>query len=234
MSGFRLFPRRRRPPDRSSNTNSAIILLTLTALRESSDACTPLKSAVSGVLHIWELSQKVKRNKDDCQNLASRVQDILDKIAAAVPDVTRLSPDLLDRINDFMSTLDDIETFMKGPCCEPYLKRLLHHREHEDSLSEFNRRLDDLLKSVTLISAIKVELLAEDQRARLEASSVEAEHRHQEILMLIHQRNCSLQKLATLGFIILFDYPSEVRPAECSSFPRPIRRASSLGSWAQM
>lgn len=56
--GLRLLTRRRRPPEpSSSSTNSAIILLTLNALKESADACSPLKSAVSGVLHIWELSR---------------------------------------------------------------------------------------------------------------------------------------------------------------------------------
>ena len=33
--------------------------------------------------------------------LAYRVQEILNKIAATIPDVTRISPDLLDRIDDF-------------------------------------------------------------------------------------------------------------------------------------
>jgi hypothetical protein len=94
-------------------------MITLTALKESADAFPPLKGAVAGVLHIVDLSQvrtgpnisrlqifnptfqKVKSNKDDCQKLASRVQEILDKIALAVPDATYISPDLLARIDEF-------------------------------------------------------------------------------------------------------------------------------------
>ena len=75
MVGLRLLTRRRRPPDRSSNTNSAIILLTLTALKESSDACAPLKSAVSSVLHIWELSQ-VSSHHAKCEISNTEILDL--------------------------------------------------------------------------------------------------------------------------------------------------------------
>lgn len=43
--------------------------------------------------------------------------------------------------------LDDIEVFMKGTCSKGYLNRLVHHKDHEDSLYELNGQLDDLLKS---------------------------------------------------------------------------------------
>jgi hypothetical protein len=95
-------------------------MIALTALKESADAFPPLKGAVAGVLHVVDLSQvrtgpnashvqifkppffqKVKSNKDECQKLASRVQEILDRIALAVPDATRISPDLLTRIDEF-------------------------------------------------------------------------------------------------------------------------------------
>jgi len=45
--------------------------------------------------------QKVKSNKEACQKLASRVQEILDKIAAAVPDATCIPSDLVARIDQF-------------------------------------------------------------------------------------------------------------------------------------
>jgi len=100
MAGLRLGFKRRKPRDRTPVAISAV-MITLTALKESADAFPPLKGAVAGVLHVVDLSQKVKSNKDECQKLASRVQEILDRIALAVPDATRISPDLLTRIDEF-------------------------------------------------------------------------------------------------------------------------------------
>lgn len=62
MVGIQLRPRKREPPDRrmltdSTSTTKAIALIALTALKESADAFPPLKGAVAGVLHIFELSQ---------------------------------------------------------------------------------------------------------------------------------------------------------------------------------
>lgn len=124
----------RKPPDSqfdcsqkfpNQSTTLSITLLTLNALKESSDAFPPLKSAVSGVLHVVDLSQvspipflvhsrtdslicvfflqKVQSNKKECQGLALRVQEILDAIADVVPDATRLSPNLVARVNDITS-----------------------------------------------------------------------------------------------------------------------------------
>ncbi|KIM87723.1 hypothetical protein PILCRDRAFT_258860 [Piloderma croceum F 1598] len=132
MKGLSVLRRRLKPPEvttprkspsRRSATASAVTL-SLNALKESVDAFPPLKSAVGGVLHILELSRKVKTNKEECQKLSSRVQEMLDQIAVAVPDVTCLSPELHARIDKFTRILAEIE----------------------ETLAEFNAQLDDELK----------------------------------------------------------------------------------------
>jgi hypothetical protein len=90
---------------------------------------------------------------------------MLDKIAVAVPDATCISYDLLVRVNEFaryvptkytafnlltcisLRTLADIDCFMKSLCRLGVVRRLLHHKEHEALIVEFNRRLDEALKS---------------------------------------------------------------------------------------
>jgi hypothetical protein len=186
MVGIKLRFRLRKP--RELPTISPAVMIALTALKESSDAFPPLKSVVAGVLHIVDLSQKVKSNKEECQKLASRVQEMLDKIAVAVPDATCISYDLLVRVNEFARTLADIECFMKSLCRLGVVRRLLHHKEHEALIVEFNRRLDEALKSFMLISTIKIEMSVSQQRTHLEILSDE----HKE---LIHQNQLLQKKL---------------------------------------
>jgi len=169
----------------------------LTALKESSDAFPPLKSVVAGVLHIGDLSEKVKSNKEECRKLASRAQETLDRIAVAVPDATCISSDLLVRIDEFTRTLTDIECFMKSLCRLGVLRRLLHHKEHEDLIVEFNRRLDEAFKSFILISTIKIEMSVSRQMTHLEILSDE----HKE---LIRQNQLLQKKLVLVGFLYSF------------------------------
>jgi hypothetical protein len=192
MAGLRLGFKRRKPRDRTPVAISAV-MITLTALKESADAFPPLKGAVAGVLHIVDLSQKVKSNKDDCQKLASRVQEILDKIALAVPDATYISPDLLARIDEFTKTLADIECFMERLCRVKVILRLLRHKEHEGSIISFNRRLDGALKSFMLISTLKIEMSVSQQGKRLSEE-------HKDLAILIHQ-NQLMQMLVFLSLV---------------------------------
>jgi hypothetical protein len=208
MKGLSVLRKRLKPPEsttsrkstaQQSTTALAAPLIVLNALKESADAFPPLKGTVSSILHIIELSQKVKSNKEDCQKLACRVQEILDKIKVAVHHATCISFDLLGRIDEFARALDEIELFMESLCRVNVFKRVLRHKEHEGSLVEFNRRLDDALKSFMLISTIKTEMLVLQQEARLGALS----DSHDELSALI-QQNQHLQKQLTL-LVILFD-----------------------------
>lgn len=168
-----------------STSPFAVALIGLTALKESADAFPPLKSTVSGILHIIELSQKVKSNKENCQKLAWRVQEILDKIAVAVPDATCIPSDLTLRIDEFTRTLGEIELFMESLCRVKVFKRCLRHKEREDTFLEFNQRLDNVIKSFMLISTVKIEILMSQQGTRLQALSDKSdnvEHRLEDIL----------------------------------------------------
>jgi len=185
--------RRLKPPEATTPT----ISLALTALKETADAFPPLKSAVGGVIHVLDLAQRVKSNKEECRKLASRAEGILDKIAVAVPDATCISPDLL-RIDEFTRTLDDIKCFMTPLCHESVMKRIVLHKERESLLIEFNRRLDDALKSFMLISTIKIEMLVSQQGARLDILSTQ----HKELVnSILQNKRVHRQQMR----VVLFD-----------------------------
>ena len=106
----------------------------------------------------------MKANKEECQKLSSRVQETLDQIAVAVPDATCLSPELHARIAKFtryapqssnaltsltcafLRILAEIEVFMETLCRAKLFKRFLYQKENEETLAEFNRKLDDEFK----------------------------------------------------------------------------------------
>jgi len=213
MKGLPFSRKRLKPPEsttshksmeRQSTTALAVPLIVLNAIKESSDAFPPLKGAVSSILHIIELSQKVKSNKEDCQKLAFRVQEILDKVTRAVPDATCISFDLLGRIAEFENTLDEIKLFMESLCRVNIFKRLIRHEEHKASFVKFNQLLDDAFQSFMFISTIKIEMLVSQQGEHLEALLLDS---HEELSALIHQ-NQQLQKQQQQQFmllVILFD-----------------------------
>jgi len=212
MEDPRLRFRRRKPPERQSTTSTLqnATLITLTALKESSDAFPPLKSTVGGVVHIWELCRKVKSNQAECLALWSRVMEILNMIADAVPDGTRIPPDLLVRIENFTCVLDDIQTFMESLRHRKYLNRLLRHKEDEGRLNDLNRQLDDAFRSFSLISSMKIEMivssLEESGKAlgnRLDVLSDSVKCGHEDAMALIRQKDHQFQK--QLMLLVLFD-----------------------------
>jgi len=168
MADFRLRFRRRKPPE----SLGATLSLALTALKESADAFPPLKGAVGAVVHIRDLRLKVKSNQDEFNKLVSRVEMILEKVADAVPDPTKIPPDLQGRIEEFTTVVAHIGHLMESRSRRKALRRLLSHKEDEEIISDIHRRLDNLESGFTNVSVIKLEIavatLAKDQESRLD------------------------------------------------------------------
>ncbi|KAJ7164114.1 hypothetical protein C8R46DRAFT_1351970 [Mycena filopes] len=88
---------RKQPPDPTAlqvlsasspkpSTLPDILSTSLLALKESADVFPPLRSAVAGVLAVWDIARRAKRCKSDAADIAKRTEDIICLIADAVPD----------------------------------------------------------------------------------------------------------------------------------------------------
>ncbi|KZP10753.1 hypothetical protein FIBSPDRAFT_937864 [Athelia psychrophila] len=174
-----VFQRRKKPPNIATPTSpphnhnhtlttrrkspgwkdaKAVALIGLYALKESADAFPPLKSAVGGVLCIFELADAAKSNKKESRQLALRADAILEAIETTVRDPRHLDSDLKARIESFTQLLDELAAHMTDCSKQTFRSRLLHHKETKCSISDFNLRLDQAMSSFMLISHIKLEI----------------------------------------------------------------------------
>ncbi|KAF8510704.1 hypothetical protein JB92DRAFT_429976 [Gautieria morchelliformis] len=161
----------------------AAVMETLRALRDSSDAFPPLKSVTGGLLHLIELSETVKGNREGCHALAMRAREILLVLDDVVPNPTKIPPEVLDRISDFTRSLEPIEEYMKSLQRRKWLNRVIHHRKDQDKITELKQNLDRAFQEFQMTSSIvlqnKVIKLAEDITAlgtRLHSLDTSAEH----------------------------------------------------------
>ncbi|KAJ6577774.1 hypothetical protein B0H19DRAFT_1062353 [Mycena capillaripes] len=156
---------------------SDIAFTSLTALRESADAFPPLKSAVGGVLALWNTAERVKTSKERAQALSRRAYEVLEALTDAVPDPTNIHPSMLVSIQRFDDVLREARDAIA-----PLTKRrrlvssVLSLNRDEATLELFNRRLDESFQTFTIAGLTRVEtrLLAIEAHATVahQASTV--------------------------------------------------------------
>ncbi|KAJ7782590.1 hypothetical protein B0H14DRAFT_2959725 [Mycena olivaceomarginata] len=161
MANLRLKWSMRLPPDkwkprikRGSAACSDIALTSLTALLESADAFPPLKSAVGGVLALWNTVERVKTSKEKAKALSRRAYKVLEALTDAVPDPSNISPSMLMSIQCFDSVLIEACNAM-APLTKR--RRLLSLNRDEATLELFNRRLDESFQTFTIAGLTRVE-----------------------------------------------------------------------------
>ncbi|KAJ7909053.1 hypothetical protein B0H13DRAFT_1878072 [Mycena leptocephala] len=143
--------------------SSDAIRTSLTLLKESTDVFPPLKSAVSGVLAVWDLADRVSTSDEDARVLAWRVVSILDAIYNAVGEGTSatISPGMLQDVLKFEELLHEISTAMEAHLKPRWVRRMLRLRKHESQLVRFTSRLDAASEAFKIGSSSRVEVAAE-------------------------------------------------------------------------
>ncbi|KAF7347082.1 hypothetical protein MVEN_01462200 [Mycena venus] len=144
------FPSRgRRPPSSTSKHKSP--------LSQSADAFPPLKSAVGGVLAVWDIAQRAKRCKSEARDIALRTKAILDVIADAVPDPSAIPQPMLRSIERFTVLLEEIRCTMEAISLAGSKWRIAHLNRNERVLQGIRSRLDDAYRDFVAASALRVE-----------------------------------------------------------------------------
>ncbi|KAJ7861177.1 hypothetical protein B0H13DRAFT_1900600 [Mycena leptocephala] len=179
-------PRQSNPSPRSLNTESPdpsfttltfdAILTSLNVLRESADALPPLKSAVGGVVAVWDLAERLAASDEDAQKLAWRAITILDTIYNAVgeADPQAISPRILKSILDFERLLNDLRNAMDRIAKRGCIRRLLHLHRIESQLASFNSRLDLVAEAFAIGALTHVELAVVKMDVAMQKFSVDA------------------------------------------------------------
>ncbi|KAJ7639578.1 hypothetical protein FB45DRAFT_906045 [Roridomyces roridus] len=118
------------------------ILVSLRALRASTDTFPPLKSAVSAALVLLEMSEKIKRNKAESKNLAERAARLVSDIWGQTRDLKALPGEVESCILDVETLFREIETLFHELEKEKYLRRLVRQDSYKARIGEYTRLLD--------------------------------------------------------------------------------------------
>ncbi|KAJ7840270.1 hypothetical protein B0H14DRAFT_2785341, partial [Mycena olivaceomarginata] len=153
MANLKLKWSMRLPPDkwkphikRGSGVCSDIDFMSLTALLELADGFPPLKSAVGGVLVLWNTVECVKTSKEKAKALSWHAYKVLKALTDTVPDLSNISPSMLMSIQHFDSVLIEACNVM-APLTKR--RRLLSLNHDEATLELFNRHLDESFQTFT-------------------------------------------------------------------------------------
>ncbi|KAJ7639575.1 hypothetical protein FB45DRAFT_1055661 [Roridomyces roridus] len=119
------------------------IKVSLRALRASTDAFPPLKSAVSAALVLLEMSEKMKHNKRNREKLAGRAGQLMLDIWDQMRNLNVPLSDGVDSSLVGIQTLfRKIDIFFHELEREKFLRRLIRQDRHKAQIDEYNRLLD--------------------------------------------------------------------------------------------
>ncbi|KAJ7289144.1 hypothetical protein C8J57DRAFT_1493600 [Mycena rebaudengoi] len=151
-----------KPPTQASSRNgstfSDVLWTSLCALKESADAFPPLKSAVGGVVALWAIAERAKHSKSDARDIALRTQEIMNVIADAVPDGSKIPPTMLQSIERFTLMLEEIRVSMEAITATGGVSRAVHLLENEQTVRNIKARLDEQYHDFSVASALRVEV----------------------------------------------------------------------------
>ncbi|KAJ7705070.1 hypothetical protein B0H16DRAFT_1901943 [Mycena metata] len=139
------------------NTFSDAMWTSLWALKESSDAFPPLKSATGGVVALWEITERAKYSRTDALDIALRTKEILDVIADSVPDGATIPPPMLKSIKAFTVILGEVRCNLEDIALTAWHSRVVHLRRNERTVQEMKAQLDDVYRDFLMSSALRVE-----------------------------------------------------------------------------
>ncbi|KAJ7138948.1 hypothetical protein C8R46DRAFT_1136584 [Mycena filopes] len=166
-----------------------ILRTSLLALRDSADAFPPLKSAVGGVVALWDIADGAKHCQSDARAIALRAKEILDVIADAVPDASAIPDPMLRSIQRFTGLLNEIAWSM-GPITDSGgFSRILHLNHYDRALNNIKAQLDDAYRDFCMASALRVEV----EQARIALAHVQTQLRVEKVSestneLLLHTR----------------------------------------------
>ncbi|KAK7063424.1 hypothetical protein R3P38DRAFT_2818553 [Favolaschia claudopus] len=164
--GKPIFPRARLKPSstpvsslgRLTSTPLAILRDILEVLERSSDAFPPLKSAVGGVIAIWEITERAKRTKDEILKISSRASDIVELIRKVYPDPSARIPDnMRRRIEEFDATLTEIRSQLDDIILNHSRVWPLVSRGNKALLQDIKARLDTEFNDFVALSTLCIE-----------------------------------------------------------------------------
>ncbi|KAJ7087507.1 hypothetical protein C8R44DRAFT_820226 [Mycena epipterygia] len=181
-----LFPSRvkkKPPPTKTAKSTSFtshdipdVLRTSLMALKESSDAFPPLKSAVGGVVALLDIAERAKHSKSSARAIALRTKEILDVIADAVPEASAIPPPMLQSIQRFTALLDDIRCRIEAIAVTGGVSRVIRLNRNEHALQDINAQLDDAYRDFVAASLLRGEVTHSSTQKAVSKICLETTH----------------------------------------------------------
>ncbi|KAJ7602893.1 hypothetical protein FB45DRAFT_964523 [Roridomyces roridus] len=129
--------------------------VTLRVIQASADAFPPLKSAVSGVLVVLDLTENVRSNKKGCKHIATRAAQLVQDIWSQTKDLDIVLPsEVKESIRQIRKLLKEIKAFLEELNKENLFQRLARQERNKTRIGEYGRLLDE----ATMHFSINLEL----------------------------------------------------------------------------
>ncbi|KAJ7025750.1 hypothetical protein C8F04DRAFT_1238977 [Mycena alexandri] len=153
----------------TSDDAVAATTVTLKAIQASTDAFPPLKSAVSAVLVVLELSEKAKSNRKGCEHIAKRSAQLVQDIWGQTKDFNVALPaEVKESIVQIKKLVKEIKKFFKELKKEKVWKRLARQDRNKSQIEEYGRLLDEAMLHFSInlelsLHRLHLEFAAADQ-----------------------------------------------------------------------
>ncbi|KAF8207926.1 hypothetical protein K438DRAFT_2013312 [Mycena galopus ATCC 62051] len=193
---------------RSTRTTSdafAAITITLKAIQASTDAFPPLKSAVSAVIVVLELSEKVKSNKKACERIAIRSAKLVEDIWGQTKDFSVVLPSEVQKsVVEIERLFKEIQTFLKGLSNENIWERFARQDHNKSKVEEYGRRLDEAMLDFSInlelsIHRLHVEFAAVERERHAAVLTVSQMSESERLLLAQIYGNVHMGKHAVMG-----------------------------------
>ncbi|KAJ7620301.1 hypothetical protein FB45DRAFT_929915 [Roridomyces roridus] len=194
----------------ASCTAQDVAKTSLNALKESADAYPPLKSAVGGVLALWDIAERAKNAKSDARDIALHTERILEVIADAVPDPTMIPPPMLKSIEHFTALLDDIGSRIEPITGGSVASRLVRLNRNESILREIRTQLDEQYRDFSVACGLRMEVQQTHLYVRHEEARLDIERTRLDIAQTRLDIEQTQVDLATVSACTVSHVPSNV------------------------
>ncbi|KAJ7709230.1 hypothetical protein B0H16DRAFT_1745993 [Mycena metata] len=182
---------RRTRSTRLTSDAFAAARVALNAIQASTDAFPPLKSAVSAVIVVLELSEKAKSNKKGCEHIAKRSAQLVQDIWRQTKDFDVALPAAVkESIVHIKKLFKEIKKFFEELIKENLWERLARQDRNKSQIDEYGRLLDEAM----LHFSITLELSL--HRLHLESAAADRE-RHAAVLAVSRMSESERLQLLT-------------------------------------
>ncbi|KAJ7871179.1 hypothetical protein B0H14DRAFT_223902 [Mycena olivaceomarginata] len=165
--------------------------VTLNAIQVSTDAFPPLKSVVSAVIVLLEMSEKIKSNREGCERIAQRSAQLVQDIWRQIKDFDVVLPAEVKRsVVEIEELLQRIKIFFDGLQEENVWQRLARQDRNKSQIDEYGKSLDEA------ISDFSVNLQLSIYRLHVESATTD-EKRHDAVLAVSQMSETERLQLLT-------------------------------------